>query len=597
MRSIRFQVILITSLLVILGNGFLAVFIVQQSVESLMTEKYEKLETLANYMSNLYTVVINVNLEGWIQVNYDANKDKNKEPYETFRKTMRDIYLEAPLKEYSGILIHSSEELGAGFYFSDLNRILAFQLNPEYIGYKRLVYMKPIIPMGEEESDGSFIWVEESYHNIQLWVEALRRRAMEVTLLVILATLMLAGIFVWSFSTRLKRVLKTLTLLKKDLHSPVPTLSGEFGYITSGIGQLADTVIQTRSRSELILRSAKTGMIAFDPGMNIVMINDAARIYLGSNSSANEKEEVLDRLGHLVSTTIQQVFETGNSYSFDGMRKVLDNKEKYFNIAILPNVDMENEAMVLVTLDDVTENVKLIKEAEKNESLKMLGLFTTGVAHEIRNPLTSIKGFIQILHRKVENQGENTRLLHLVLREIERLENLIKDLITYARPSKPNFEWVPIAPLLETIIQVLTPRIAQKKIHIETVNLHELELFIDRRQVYQVFFNLILNAIQAVQPEGQITLRAVMQEHFVDIEVQDNGRGIEKSDFGKIFTPFYTTKDKGTGLGLAISRRMIEDHEGKIYFDSVYGEGTTFRVRLYKYRTRKSLDMAQSQHP
>jgi signal transduction histidine kinase len=123
------------------------------------------------------------------------------------------------------------------------------------------------------------------------------------------------------------------------------------------------------------------------------------------------------------------------------------------------------------------------------------------------------------------------------------------------------------------------------------LELDDLELFIDRRQMYQVFFNLILNAIQAVPPQdGIIKLRAEKQEHYVDLVVEDNGRGIEKSDFGKIFTPFYTTKDKGTGLGLAISRRMIDDHEGKILFDSVAGEGTSFRIRLFKYRTRKSND-------
>lgn len=584
-RSVRFQVVLITSLLVILGNGFLAVFIVRQYTESLVREKYEKLGQHARYLAQVYIIIDN-NTQNNARTQFNAqNQGPDFRSYEDIYAQQRQEWLESPLKDHTGGLMEYSQELGAGFYFSDLQRIMAFQVDPRFIEYDRLVYAVPVDP------EGSFVWVEESYHNINIQFNALNQRAFQITFLIILITLFLAGLFTWSFSARMKKILNSLSSLKKDLHSPVPLLSGEFGHITDGIRSLAEALIRTRSRSELILRSAKTGMIAFDLDLNIVMINEAAEQYLECNGNTLSNLEVLDRLGHLISTTIQQAFESGNTYSFDGMRKVVESKEKYFNMTIIPNQGDSDVKMVLVTLEDVSENVKLIKEAEKNESLKMLGLFTTGVAHEIRNPLTSIKGFIQLLNKKMQDQTDNARLLHLVLREIERLENLIKDLITYARPSKPNFEWVPAGPLLDTIVQVLAPRISQKKAEVFQIELDELELFIDRRQMYQVFFNLILNAIQAVPSEdGIIKLRAEKQEHYVDLIVEDNGRGIEKSDFGKIFTPFYTTKDKGTGLGLAISRRMIDDHEGKILFDSIAGEGTIFRIRLFKYRIRKSND-------
>ncbi len=590
-RSVRFQVVLITSLLVILGNGILAVFIVRQSTESLLVEKHEKLGQHARYLASNYTDVVVVHQQRDAGIQFKAQRGDDIRSVEDIYADMRKFWLETALKDHTRQLMSHSSELGAGFYFSDLNRILAFQIDPEFLEHKRMIYTIPIEP------EGSFVWVEESYHSIDLWVKEQNKQARDIALLVILATLLLAALFAWSFSTRLKKVLKTLALLKKDLYTPVPSLSGEFGDISDSIRSLAEALIQTRSRSELILRSAKTGMIAFDPGMSIILINEAAGSFLESNGHELESKEVLERLGHLVSASIQQSFDTGNSYTFDGLRKVMENREKYFNIAIVPGMDGTQEKMVLVTLEEVTENVKLIKEAEKNESLKMLGLFTTGVAHEIRNPLTSIKGFIQLLNKKMQDQTDNARLLHLVLREIDRLENLIKDLITYARPSRPNFEWVPIAPLLDTIVQVLATRISQKKAVIIQEKLEDLELFIDRRQMYQVFFNLVLNAIQAVAMEGGvIKLGASIHEHYADLYVEDNGRGIEKSEFGKLFTPFYTTKDKGTGLGLAISRRMVDDHEGKVLFDSTHGKGTIFRVRLFKFRVRKSTEMQAPSH-
>ncbi len=588
MRSVRFQVILFTTLLVISGNVFLAMYFVGQGTETLVAEKYEKLSLYAHYLDKMYTEIVDVNIRSDADRQFRAQRGDPQEfrSMQEIYADMRSSRLDIALRIYTAPILNISEVMGTGFYFSDLDQILGFKSNPANFDHEKMVYAVPIHP------EGSFLWVEESNHHIDLMVRELSKQTGDVTLVVILITLLIAGAFALSFSSRLKKILKTLDQLRTNIHSNVPALSGEFGHITAGIRSLADAVIQTRSRSELILNSAHTGMIAFDSSMAIVLMNDSASNHLECNGQKLMPNEILDRLGHLISTSVKQAFDTGNSYSFDGIRKMVENKEKFFNVNIIPSLHSPDHKMVLVTLEDVTENVKLIKEAEKNESLKMLGLFTTGVAHEIRNPLTSIKGFIQLLNRKMKDQGDNARLLHLVLREIERLENLIKDLITYARPSRPNFEWVPIMPLLDTIIQVLMPRIAQKKAKLEMQNLEDLELFIDRRQMYQVFFNLMLNAIQAVAyQDGLITLKADIHEQYVDLIVQDNGRGIEKTEFGKIFTPFYTTKDKGTGLGLAISRRMVDDHEGKIFFDSSFGKGTQFAIRFFKFRIRKSVGL------
>jgi two-component system sensor histidine kinase AtoS len=179
----------------------------------------------------------------------------------------------------------------------------------------------------------------------------------------------------------------------------------------------------------------------------------------------------------------------------------------------------------------------------------------------------------------------------LVLREIDRLESLIRDLLVYARPSKPNLERVPVEPIVETILQMLEARIKQKRIQVDLKGLENLEVYADRRQLHQILFNLMVNSIQAIKPEnGYLLIEAKVLEETIELTVQDNGIGIDTSEQQKIFTPFFTTKDKGTGLGLAISRRMMEDLEGSIRFESIPGEITRFILTFSKGKPNKTLD-------
>jgi signal transduction histidine kinase len=217
----------------------------------------------------------------------------------------------------------------------------------------------------------------------------------------------------------------------------------------------------------------------------------------------------------------------------------------------------------------------------------MLGMFTTGIAHEIRNPLTSVKGFVQLLSKKVSTDSGSVRMIQLISREIDRLEELLKDLITYARPSKTIQEWVSLSELLNIIENLLKDRIQQRKTEFQIPDMDSVEIYADQRKVHQVLFNLVLNAIQAVPiGEGIVTICTKIESDTLWICVQDNGYGIREEDIGKIFTPFFTTKDKGTGLGLAISRRMMEDMEGKISFESdTQLHKTEFRIGFSKWRT------------
>ncbi|MDD4615162.1 MAG: ATP-binding protein, partial [Caldisericia bacterium] len=348
--------------------------------------------------------------------------------------------------------------------------------------------------------------------------------------------------------------------------------------------------VLSRTRSDLILNNASTAMISLDQEHNILFYNKAALELLQMQKQDIRIQTIYSLLGPVLENAVNRAFDNKHSFSFDNFPVRLPSMQKYFHIVIACHLDPEKKRTVLITLDDVTENVKLIREAEKNESLRMLGMFTTGIAHEIRNPLTSVKGFVQLLGKKVSDVPGNVRMIQLIGREIDRLEELLKDLITYARPSKVNNEWISLKDLMGIIENLLKERIQQRKTEFYMQGMDSIELFADQRKVHQVVFNLLLNAIQAVPiGEGVITLYGEVESDTFWICVQDNGYGIREEDVGKIFTPFFTTKDKGTGLGLAISRRMMEDMEGKIDFKSNTDQHiTVFRIGFSQWRNAQS---------
>lgn len=565
----------------ILGNSVLGFLLSREASQKLIEGKQDELYTQAKLLSKIYLTLIKPRIEMLAEEQFKAQKGGDKRSYEEILKDVRENYLETPLRDYTKALNESFEELGAGFYFADLGRVLAFESNEKFLKDKKLVALVPL------SQDGSFVWIEESFHNIDLKIADIRRRALTPLVIVIFSTLLFGIIFAMNFTSNIRKIKVGLENLTKDLNYKLPNLYGEFGEISHGINTLSENLVKSRSMSDLILASTKTGMVSFKENFELAFINDSALKILGLEKNESDGEKIINLLGSIVKEGVNQAFEKNNTFTFDSLNAILDEKEKYLNVTILPYYDPVGEKTVLITIDDVTENVKLIKEAQRDESLKMLGLFTTGVAHEIRNPLTSIKGFIQLLNKRVPDESENKRLINLSMREIERLESLIKDLITYAKPSKPNIEWINARDICEDVIQVLSQRITQKKVNLNIDLPDGLYVTGDRKQLFQVFFNIILNAVQAVKPEtGVINIYANIDKEgdSIKIVIEDNGIGIPSEDWNKVFTPFFTTKDKGVGLGLAISRRIMEDNEGKLTFESKYGEGTKFVLELPKYK-------------
>jgi len=249
---------------------------------------------------------------------------------------------------------------------------------------------------------------------------------------------------------------------------------------------------------------------------------------------------------------------------------------------------------IIINLHDITELKKLEIRFRQAERLAALGTLAAGLSHEIRNPLSAIKTFVQLLPRKIEKPGFLDKFQRTVPREINRINQLIEDLLDLARPPKYQFAKTDVRTLLEQTVDFLEPELKSHDIHCEfkmQANLPHVQA--DADQLTKAFQNLIQNAAQAMPAGGDLTIEAYFEEKesprqpisdyqngSVTIVFRDTGSGIPEDARKNIFNPFFTTKDKGTGLGLAITHKVITEHGGCIEVVSGAASGTRFTVGL-----------------
>jgi signal transduction histidine kinase len=221
----------------------------------------------------------------------------------------------------------------------------------------------------------------------------------------------------------------------------------------------------------------------------------------------------------------------------------------------------------------------------RQERLASVGSLAAGIAHEIRNPLASLSGSIQMLREELHLHTDSKHLMDIVLRETDRLNMIITEFLDYARPRPFGRERVDLDAILsETLALFRNGRECHDGIAVRTEMHPGVAVMGDAQRIRQVFWNLLINAAQAIDGRGTITVSAAPGEKGLAEEViivlADDGAGMPADDLKKIFDPFFTTKTNGTGLGLAIVYRIIEDHGGSISVTSRQGRGTSFTIRL-----------------
>ncbi|ALS29393.1 histidine kinase [Paenibacillus sp. 32O-W] len=238
----------------------------------------------------------------------------------------------------------------------------------------------------------------------------------------------------------------------------------------------------------------------------------------------------------------------------------------------------------LISVKDVTEYKQIEQTAYQNDKLAMLGKIAAAIAHEIRNPLTSIRGFIQLLRPHLQQLGKE-EYARIIVAEIDRANDIIYEFLNSSKPSAPMKQEIQVDALLKEVTLLTESEALMKNcdIHVETYD--QMKVSIDVKQVKQVLLNLLRNAMDAIEDvkgerRGRIDLSARSEGRYVEIKVRDNGKGMDRATMNRLFDPFFTTKEAGTGLGLSVSYRIIRNHGGSIRVNSLSGEGTEFNIYL-----------------
>jgi len=260
-------------------------------------------------------------------------------------------------------------------------------------------------------------------------------------------------------------------------------------------------------------------------------------------------------------------------------KKILD-----INTSFLTD-ELGNISGIVAVIRDVTEIKNLNEEMARHKRLVALGKLSAGIAHEIRNPLSSIKGLAQFVYNSFSKTDERKEDLNTIVQEVDRLNKLVVQVLDFAKLKKLNLTRFSLNDLIRKIAELFELEIKDKQIKFSLKLSPDIsQIQADEDQVRQILMNVIINAIQAILNKGEIKIKTekvlLKEEPAIKLIIEDSGIGIPEKDFNQIFDPFFSTKEKGSGLGLSIAYKLIEAHQGEIKVESKEGEGTKFVIFL-----------------
>lgn len=345
-----------------------------------------------------------------------------------------------------------------------------------------------------------------------------------------------------------------------------------------------------------ILRSIAAGVITIDKDGFIVtwnkraeeIVNLRASQFIGLHYAAfadllqinlPEREETMKM--------VEMTAQTGKVFTRNQVcYRSPQGDETYLNLSASQLVSEAGEYLgVVVVFEDITNEVQMKEEVERISKLAETGQLAANIAHELRNPLSSIKGAAQLLRKEMPEalMAEHGEFLDMIVQEVNGLDRIATEFLEFSRVTPPEMRPVSVAGMLGRLLQFMSAYLADQDIQVVQDfedNLPELSL--DRAQMEQVIKNIVINAVQAMPHGGTLTVttRCQPDQDIIDIDFKDTGVGISAAKIDKICTPFFTTKTKGTGLGLAIVRKIVETHGGRLVIQSTPGEGSAFTVQL-----------------
>ena len=349
------------------------------------------------------------------------------------------------------------------------------------------------------------------------------------------------------------------------------------------------------SYTDNILSSIAAGVVTLDSEGNILTWNTAAEKIVGLKSERVVGTEYQTILGSLpipesdvknFKSAISGVLKSGDVYQ--GYKICFHPKNKseiYLNMSISQLLNSSGEQLgVVIIFEDITHEIKMEDEFRKMGELAAVGQLAASIAHELRNPLSSIKGAAQFIQKEYENEPSIVEFLGIIIEEVNVLNKLTTEFLDFARPMQLELRPLSVNDTVTKVLNLMGLHIEENNVSIKkSLNPTIPNIQADETQLEQVLKNVVINALQAMPDGGLISIETgPTSAGGAYVSVGDTGMGIPKEKLDRIFQPFFTTKTKGTGLGLSVVNKIIENHGGKIEVKSEVDKGTTFKIYLPK---------------
>lgn len=357
----------------------------------------------------------------------------------------------------------------------------------------------------------------------------------------------------------------------------------------------SESLARVKLETDEILKHLQSGLITIDHFGRIIYFNEAAEKITGFREYQIKSKNCLEVFAKRMPELSEKILA--------GLKSSQDEQRCEVNITNIDGQTVPLGISTSVLIDDIkgvrgvigifqnlTEAKKLEEKMRRADRLAAVGELSASIAHEIRNPLASISGSVEILSKELNLEGENHQLMNLIVKEASRLSNILTDFLVYARVKQPSFGKVEINRLIRDIISIANQHPACRpntRLHLES---DDTTIYVsgDEEQLKQILLNLLVNAMDALSVEGgevNVSIESNIRKYpdIINICVHDDGCGLSERVKQNIFTPFFSTKKEGTGLGLAIVRRLVENMGGKIWVESSTQQGTTFIFTLIKH--------------
>jgi PAS domain S-box-containing protein len=365
--------------------------------------------------------------------------------------------------------------------------------------------------------------------------------------------------------------------------------------------QRLDELADLKSYTDNILASLTTGIVTVDLDGRVATLNPAAELMTGffaGEVRGRYCTEVFVHTPELGEILMETIASRAATPGVAATLRRRNGRTLPIELSAAPLKGGEGKDLgVIAVMRDLTVVRELEQRLRRSDRLAALGTLAAGLAHEIKNPLTSLLTFSRHLTRRFDDEQFREKFQSVVPRELERINGIVERLLELARPPRLSFAAVRLPPLLERALELYAHEIETGNVRVAREHARDLPvIWVDPDALYQAVVNLVRNALDAMPSGGRLVLRTGWSDtphvarpggrrepagaRRVRIEIEDGGVGIPAGDADRVFNPFFSTKAGGTGLGLALTHKIIEDHGGGIDFRSAPGGGTIFRIVL-----------------